>query len=80
VIRELVLLGSAAYLIIALVQWLQNQTVNIQAVALAGLLIVLAFAHGVMNGKRLKQVEMAALWFAIALFVVYAVLMMGGFV
>lgn len=79
-IRELVLLGGAAYLVIALVQWLQNQTVQGEAVLLAGVLVALSLVHHASNEERLKRFEMAGLWLAVALFAGYALAKAGGFV
>ena len=79
-IRELVLLGGAAYLIIALVQWLQNQTIQGEAVLLAGVLVALSLVHGASSEERLKKFETAGLWLAVALFAGYALAKAGGYV
>ena len=79
-IRELVLFGGAAYLVIALVQWLQNQTVQGEAVLLAGVLVALSLVHHASNEERLKTFETAGLWLAVALFAGYALAKAGGYV
>ncbi|MCE5337506.1 MAG: hypothetical protein LLF90_02320 [Methanomicrobiaceae archaeon] len=71
-IREMVLLGAAAYIVIALLQWMENQTVQGEAVTLAVLLAALSLAHFTTGEKWLKRFEMAGLWLMIALFVGYA--------
>ncbi|NLA38455.1 MAG: hypothetical protein GX882_03530 [Methanomicrobiales archaeon] len=77
-IRELVLLGGVAYIIIALVQGMQNQAVQTDAVLFAGVLVVLSLIHYVRSEERLKKVEVMGLWLAIALFAGYALLRAGG--
>ncbi len=78
-IRELVLFGGATYLVIALVQWLQNGTVRGEAVVLAAVLVALSLVHRASNEERLKRIETAGLWLAVALFVGYALLKAGGY-
>ena len=78
-IRELVLLSGVAYIIIALVQWVQNQTVQVEAVLFAGILVVLSLIHYTRDEERLKKIEMVGLWMAIALFLGYALLRAGGY-
>lgn len=77
-IREMVLLGAAAYIVIALLQWMENQTVQGEAVILAVLLAALSLAHFITGEKWLKRFEMAGLWLMIALFVGYALAKAGG--
>jgi hypothetical protein len=77
-IREMVLLGAAAYIVIALLQWMENQTVQGEAVVLAVLLAALSLAHFITGEKWLKRFEMAGLWLMIALFVGYALAKAGG--
>ena len=79
-IRELVLLGGVVYLVIALVQYLDNQAVQVEAAVLAGTLVALSLIHRASHEERLKKVEMAALWLMIALFVGYALAKAGGYV
>jgi hypothetical protein len=78
-IRELVLLGGAVYIIIALVQGIQNQAVQVEAVLVAGILVALSLIHYARDEERLKKIEMAGLWLAIALFVGYALAKAGGY-
>jgi 4-hydroxybenzoate polyprenyltransferase len=78
-IRELVLLGGAVYIIIALVQGIQNLAVQVEAVLIAGILVALSLIHYARDEERLKKIEMAGLWLAIALFVGYALAKAGGY-
>ena len=78
-IRELVLLGGGAYIVIALVQWVQNQTVQVETVVFAGILVALSLIHYAPDEGRLKKIEMVGLWLAIALFVGYALAKAGGY-
>ncbi|WP_214021333.1 hypothetical protein [Methanoculleus sp.] len=78
-IRELVFFGGATYLVIALVQWLQNQTVRGETVVLAAALMALSLVHRASNEERLKRLETAGLWLAVALFVGYALAKAGGY-
>jgi len=78
-IRELVLLGGVFYIVIALVQWVQNQTVQVEAALVAGILVVLSLIHYARDEERLKKIEMAGLWLAIAFFVGYALAKAGGY-
>jgi len=78
-IRELVLLGGVFYIVIALVQWVQNQTVQVEAALVAGILVVLPLIHYARDEERLKKIEMAGLWLAIAFFVGYALAKAGGY-
>jgi len=77
-IRELVLLGGAAYIVIALVQWFDNQTVQGEALVFAGFLVILSLIHRAPDEERLKKFEMVGLWLMIALFAGYALAKAGG--
>ncbi|HNT08185.1 hypothetical protein [Methanoculleus sp.] len=77
-IRELVLVGGVIYIVIALVQWFENQTVQGEALVFAGILVVLSLAHYASDEERLKRLEMAGLWLMIALFAGYAIAKAGG--
>ncbi|HOS67444.1 MAG TPA: hypothetical protein PLI54_05865 [Methanoculleus sp.] len=77
-IRELVLVGGVIYIVIALVQWFENQTVQGEALVFAGILVVLSLTHYASDEERLKQLEMAGLWLMIALFAGYAIAKAGG--
>ncbi|KAF5038425.1 hypothetical protein DSECCO2_554490 [anaerobic digester metagenome] len=77
-IRELVLVGGVIYIVIALVQWFENQTVQGEALVFVGALAILSLAHHVSDEERLKQLEMAGLWLMIALFAGYAIAKAGG--
>ncbi|HRR88330.1 MAG TPA: hypothetical protein P5101_03260 [Methanoculleus sp.] len=78
-IREVVLFGGVVYIIIALVQWVQNQTVQAEAALFAGIIVVLSLIHYARDEERLKKIEMAGLWLAIALFLGYALAKAGGY-
>ncbi len=77
-IRELVLVGGVIYIVIALVQWFENQTVQSEALVFVGILVVLSLAHYASDEERLKRLEMAGLWLMIALFAGYAIAKAGG--
>lgn len=77
-IRELVLVGGVIYIVIALVQWFENQTVQGEALVFAGILVALSLIHRASDEERLKQLEMAGLWLMIALFAGYAIAKAGG--
>ncbi|MDD4454812.1 MAG: hypothetical protein PHI67_05795 [Candidatus Methanomethylophilaceae archaeon] len=78
-IREMVLIGGAVYIVIALLQWLDNQTVQGEAVILAGILVVLSLIHHASSEEQLKKFEMVGLWLMIALFAGYAIAKAGGY-
>jgi hypothetical protein len=78
-IREVVLFGGVVYIIIALVQWVQNQTVQVEAALFAKIIVVLSLIHYARDEERLKKIEMAGLWLAIALFLGYALAKAGGY-
>jgi len=77
-IRELVLVGGVIYIVIALVQWFENQTVQGEALVFVGILVALSLIHRASDEERLKQLEMAGLWLMIALFAGYAIAKAGG--
>ncbi|MCK9277305.1 MAG: hypothetical protein M0P22_04370 [Methanoculleus sp.] len=78
-IREMVLIGGAVYIVIALLQWLDNQTIQGEAVVLAGVLVALSLIHHASSEERLKKFEMVGLWLMIALFAGYAIAKAGGY-
>ena len=77
-IRELVLVGGVIYIVIALVQWFENQTVQGEALVFVWALVALSLIHRASDEERLKQLEMAGLWLMIALFAGYAIAKAGG--
>jgi len=80
-IRKFITGGALLYVAILAVQIMQNQTVLAEAIAVGVLLLVVAglsWTHGSGILKVLKRAEMALLWCAIGLFVVYALLNAGG--
>ena len=77
-IRELVLVGGVIYIVIALVQWFENQTVQGEELVFVGALVALSLIHRASDEERLKQLEMAGIWLMIALFAGYAIAKAGG--
>jgi len=77
-IRKLVMLAGVTYIVIALVQWVENRTVQGEALVFAGALVALSLIHRASDEERLKQLEMAGLWLMIALFAGYAIAKAGG--
>ncbi len=79
-IRELVLLAGVTYIVIALVQWVENQTVQGEALVFAGILVFLSLIHHILDEERVKKFEIVGLWLMIALFAGYALAKAGGYV
>jgi len=79
-IRKLVMLAGVTYIVIALVQWVENRTVQGEALIFAGILVFLSLIHNIPDEERLKKYEMAGLWLMIALFAGYALAKAGGYV
>ena len=77
-IRELLATGAIAYGVLALVQYLQNPVVQTESVVIAALLAGVAIIGWVAGEARLRQGEMVAVWGAVLLFVIYALLGGGG--
>ena len=77
-IRTILIAGASAYIVIALIQALENQAVGFQA---AAAVLLLAFAGAitlVRNEIALKKGEMALVWGCILLFCAYALIRAGG--
>jgi len=79
-IRECVTLAGVIYLIILIIQGLQNGAVMVYAACAGVLLIALTGVFWVSDKDQLKDYEMAALGCCILLFVGYAMLSAGGLV
>lgn len=79
-IRELVLFGGVVYIIIALVQWFENQTVQGEALVFVGAIVAISLIHRASDEERLRQFEMVGLWLMIVLFAGYALAKAGGIV
>ncbi len=79
-IRECVTLAGVIYLLILVIQGLQERAVMVHAAGAAVLLIALIGVFRVSDKDRLKDYEMAALGCCILLFAGYAILSAGGLV
>ncbi|MDT8358089.1 MAG: hypothetical protein RQ758_06250 [Methanomicrobiaceae archaeon] len=77
-IRKLLATGAIAYGVLALVQYLQNPVVRAESVIIAALLGGIAILGWVAGDERLRRGEMVAVWGAVFLFVIYALLGGGG--
>lgn len=78
-IRRMVLLASVIYIVIAVLQWVVNRTVFVEAVVLSVILAALSLVHYASSEEVLKKMEMTVIWLVILLFVGYALAKAGGY-
>ncbi|MBP1929255.1 hypothetical protein J2741_001802 [Methanolinea mesophila] len=79
-IREIILAGGAFYLLINIVQLVQNQSVGGEGLAVGVIYLIGVGAFWSREEEPLKKWEYLVIWVAVLLFVVYGALHYGGMV
>ncbi len=77
-IREIILFGGAVYVLITLAQVIDRPAIWAEGVVVAVVLAIATVYYLLKDEHRLHTAEIAALWAAVLLFVVYGALKYGG--
>jgi uncharacterized membrane protein SirB2 len=77
-IREVILFGGVLYVLITLAQIIDRPAIWAEGVVVAVVLAIATAYYLMKDEHRLHTSEIAALWAAVLLFVVYGVLKYGG--
>jgi hypothetical protein len=78
-IREAILFGGAMYILISIAQILDRPAIWSEGIVVAIVLAITSAYYLMHDEHRLHLSEIAALWAAVLLFLVYALLKFGGF-
>ena len=77
-IRELLTIGAGLYIVIAIVQAAENPAVLAGSVVLVLLLVVVSMLAWLRDKELVKRYEMIMVWCSILLFLLYALIQLGG--
>jgi len=77
-IREAILFGGVLYILITIAQVIDRPAIWAEGVIVAVVLAIATAYYLVKDEQRLHTAEIAALWAAVLLFVVYGALKSGG--
>lgn len=77
-IREAILFGGVLYILITLAQVINRPPIRAEGVIVAVVLAIATAYYLMKDEHRLHTAEIAALWAAVLLFVVYGALKFGG--
>jgi hypothetical protein len=77
-IREAILFGGALYILISLAQIIERPAIWPEGIVVALVLAVSTAYYLIHDKHRLHYSEIAALWAAVLLFLVYGILKYGG--
>jgi hypothetical protein len=77
-IREVILFGGVLYVLITIAQIIDRPSIWTEGVIVAVVLAIATAYYLIKDEQRLHTAEIAALWVAVLLFVVYGTLKYGG--
>lgn len=77
-IREAILFGGLLYALITIAQIIGRPSILAEGIVAAGALAIATAYYWLDDEHRLHTAEIAALWAAVLLFVVYGILKYGG--
>jgi hypothetical protein len=77
-IREAILFGGVLYVLITIAQVIDRPAIWSEGIVVAIMLAIATAYYLIHDEHRLHTAEMAALWAAVLLFVVYGMLKFGG--
>jgi len=77
-IREAILFGGVLYILITIAQIIDRPSIWAEGVIVAVVLAIATAYYLIKDEHRLHTAEIAALWAAVLLFVVYGVFKYGG--
>jgi hypothetical protein len=77
-IREAILFGGVLYILITIAQIIDRPTIWSEGIVVALVLAIATAYYLIHDEHRLHISEIAALWAAVLLFMVYALLKFGG--
>jgi hypothetical protein len=77
-IREAILFGGVLYILIAIAQIIDRPAIWAEGILVAVVLAIATAYYLIKDEHRLHTAEIAALWAAVLLFVVYGMLKYGG--
>jgi len=77
-IREAILFGGILYILISVAQILDRPAIWAEGIIVALVLAIATACYLIHDEHRLHSSEMVALWAAVSLFLVYALLKFGG--
>jgi len=78
-IREAILFGGVLYVLITLAQIINRPAIWSEGIIVALVLAIATAGYLIRDEHRLHVSEIVALWAAVLLFMVYAILKFGGF-
>jgi hypothetical protein len=77
-IREVILFGGVLYILITIAQIIERTSIVAEGIVVAMMLAIATAYYLIRDEHRLHTAEIAALWAAVLLFVLYGVLKYGG--
>ena len=77
-IREAILFGGVLYILITIAQIIERPAIGSEGIVVAIILGIATAYYLIHDEHRLHISEIAALWTAVLLFVVYGILKFGG--
>ena len=77
-IREVILFGGVLYILITIAQIIERTSIVAEGIVVAMVLAIATAYYLIRDEHRLHTAEIAALWAAVLLFVLYGVLKYGG--
>jgi hypothetical protein len=77
-IREVILFGGVLYILITIAQVIDRPSILAEGVIVSVVLAIATAYYLMKDEHRLHTAEIAALWAAVLLFVVYGILKYGG--
>jgi uncharacterized membrane protein SirB2 len=77
-IREVILFGGVLYILITIAQVIDRASIWAEGLIVSVVLVIATAYYLMKDEHRLHTAEIAALWAAVLLFVVYGILKYGG--
>jgi hypothetical protein len=79
-IREVLTIGAVFYVLLAILQAGENSLILLESVVLVLFLIVVSVLVWLRDEGVVKRYEMVLVWFGVILFLLYALLWLGGWI
>jgi hypothetical protein len=79
-IREVLTIGAVFYVLLAILQAGENSLILLESVVLVLFLIVVSVLVWLRNEGVVKRYEMVLVWCGVLLFLLYALLWLGGWI
>jgi len=79
-IREVLVVGTLIYILVIAVQMIDRPSLWLQSLLIGGALALATAVYWFREELHLQRAEIAALWVAVFLFVIYGLAILGGLV